>query len=384
VNIYEKKQRWKYFLIISAIVIGAGSLIYTNLLVDIIQEDERKQVELWAEATRILGNTDLNGGEIGFPLDVIQNNTQIPVILTNSSDSILSYRNLDTARIHQDKYLRKRLEQMKSENDNIVIDLGHSRVQYLYYHNSSLLKKLAVFPYIQLAVIILFIFVSYIAFSSSRKAEQNQVWTGLSKETAHQLGTPISSLLGWIEILKQYEIEKSTVAELEKDTVRLEKIADRFSKIGSAPTLKNKDVVQVLENSLSYIKTRGSKRINFLTDFPKNPVIIPLNETLFDWVIENLCKNAMDATEGSGTVSLICKETENHVIIDIEDSGKGISKSRFKTIFKPGFTTKKRGWGLGLSLTKRIVEEYHNGKISVLSSEPGVKTVIRIILHNIE
>ncbi len=383
-NIYEKKQRWKYFLIISAIVIGAGSLIYTNLLVDIIQEDERKQVELWAEATRILGNTDLNGGEIGFPLDVIQNNTQIPVILTNSSDSILSYRNLDTARIHQDKYLRKRLEQMKSENDNIVIDLGHSRVQYLYYHNSSLLKKLAVFPYIQLAVIILFIFVSYIAFSSSRKAEQNQVWTGLSKETAHQLGTPISSLLGWIEILKQYEIEKSTVAELEKDTVRLEKIADRFSKIGSAPTLKNKDVVQVLENSLSYIKTRGSKRINFLTDFPKNPVIIPLNETLFDWVIENLCKNAMDATEGSGTVSLICKETENHVIIDIEDSGKGISKSRFKTIFKPGFTTKKRGWGLGLSLTKRIVEEYHNGKISVLSSEPGVKTVIRIILHNIE
>ena len=197
-NIYEKKQRWKYFLLISAIVIGAGSLIYTNLLVDIIQEDERKQIELWAEATRILGNIEMNTSNIGFPLDVVQNNTQIPVILTNSNDSIISYRNLDSSRVKKVNFLQNQLEQMKNENDRIVIDLGQNRVQYLYYSNSSLLKKLAVFPYVQLAVIILFIMVSYVAFSISRKAEKNKVWTCLSKETAHQLGTPISALMGWI------------------------------------------------------------------------------------------------------------------------------------------------------------------------------------------
>lgn len=365
---------------ISAIFIGAGSLIYTNLLVDIIQEDERKQIELWAEATRILGNTEMNSGDIGFPLDVVQNNTQIPVILTDSNDSIISYRNLDSTRVKQPRYLQNQLGQMKNENERIVIDLGQDRVQYLYYNNSSLLRKLAIFPYVQLAVIILFITVSYIAFSISRKAEQNKVWTGLSKETAHQLGTPISSLMGWIEILKQYKMEESAVAELEKDTLRLEKIADRFSKIGSAPTLKDQDIIPVLDNSFSYIKSRGGKSFTFSTDLPQKPVFIPINETLFDWVIENLCKNAMDATEGSGTVSLICKETGNHIFIDIEDTGKGIPKSKFKTIFKPGYTTKMRGWGLGLSLSKRIIEEYHKGKISVLSSEAGIKTVIRISL----
>lgn len=380
-NIYDKKTRWKYFLLLSAFVIGAGSLIYTNMLVGTIEEDERKRVELWAEATRILGNADLENTDIRFPLDVIQNNTQIPVILTNSNDSILSSRNLDSTRISRPGYLENQLKLMKSENDSIIIDLGNDRVQYLYYYNSDLLRKLAVFPYIQLGVIILFFLVSYIAFSVSRKAEQNQVWTGLSKETAHQLGTPISSLLGWIEILKQYEIKESTVTELEKDTLRLEKIADRFSKIGSIPTLKRMDVISVLENSLTYIRSRGAKSFKFSTSFPNHPIYIPVNDTLFDWVIENLCKNAMDATEGAGEVSLICSETENHVLIDIIDSGKGIPKSKFKTIFKPGYTTKKRGWGLGLSLTKRIVEEYHNGKIFVLSSEPGVKTVIRITLN---
>ncbi len=380
-NIYEKKQLRKVFLLISAFLIGAGSLIYTNRLVNTIEKDERKKVELWAEATRILVNTESGDININFPLKVLENNTQIPVIVTNSLDSILFFRNLDATRAYQYEYLRKQLAQMKKENDSIIIDIGNNRYQYLYYHNSSLLKKLALFPYIQLAVIILFIIVSYIAFSISRKAEQNKVWTGMSKETAHQLGTPISSLLGWVEILKQYEIEASTIAELEKDTLRLEKIADRFSKIGSSPTLKEQNILANLENSLTYIKTRGSKSIKFSTDFPKDPIIIPLNETLFDWVIENLCKNAMDATEGSGTVSLRCKLTDNHVIIDVEDSGKGIQKSKYKTIFNPGYTTKKRGWGLGLSLTKRIIEEYHNGKIFVLSSEPGIKTIIRISLR---
>ena len=366
---------------LSAFLIGAGSLIYTNRLVDTIEEDERKKVELWAEATRILVNTESNDANINFPLEVLENNTQIPVIVTNALDSILFHRNLDITRVDKQEYLRKQLAQMKSQNDSILIDIGNNRFQYLYYHNSSLLKKLALFPYVQLGVIILFIIVSYVAFSISRKAEQNKVWTGMSKETAHQLGTPISSLLGWVEILKQYKIEASTIVELEKDTLRLEKIADRFSKIGSTPALKKQNILVNLENSLTYIKTRGSKSIKFSTDFPKEPVLISINETLFDWVIENLCKNAMDATGGSGTVSLVCKEVDNHVIIDVEDSGKGLSKSRFKTIFKPGYTTKKRGWGLGLSLSKRIVEEYHNGKIFVLSSEPGIKTIIRISLQ---
>lgn len=379
-NIYERKIRWKYFLLLSAFIIGAVSLVYTNKMVGTIAEDERQRVELWAEATRIIANADFDA-DIRFPLDVIQNNTQIPVILTDSSGSILTSRNLDSTRIERDGYLEKQLALMKSENNSIIIDLGEDGVQYFYYQNSSLLKKLAVFPYVQLGVIILFFLVSYIAFSVSRKAEQNQVWTGLSKETAHQLGTPISSLLGWIEILKQYDIKETTVAELEKDTLRLEKIADRFSKIGSIPTLKSMDIISVLENSLSYIRSRGAKSFKFSTNLPKYPIYIPVNETLFDWVVENLCKNAMDAVEGSGNLSLICTETENHVLIDIEDSGKGIPKSKFKTIFKPGYTTKKRGWGLGLSLTKRIVEEYHNGKIFVLSSEPGVKTVIRISLQ---
>ncbi len=379
-NIYDKKTRWKYFLLISAFIIGAGSLIYTNMLVGTIEEDERKRVELWAEATRLIANDDFKT-DIRFPLDVIQNNTQIPVILTDSDGVILTSRNIDSTRMSREGYLEKQLELMKSENDSIIIDLGNDGFQYLYYQNSDLLKKLAVFPYVQLLVIVLFFLVSYIAFSVSRKAEQNQVWTGLSKETAHQLGTPISSLLGWIEILKQYEIKESTVTELEKDTLRLEKIADRFSKIGSIPALKRMDIVSVLENSLTYIRSRGAKSFKFSTKFPNNPIFIPVNDTLFDWVIENLCKNAMDATEGAGKVSLICSETDNHVIIDIEDSGKGIPKSKFKTIFKPGYTTKKRGWGLGLSLTKRIVEEYHKGKIFVLSSEPGVKTVVRITLQ---
>ena len=236
------------------------------------------------------------------------------------------------------------------------------------------------FPYIQLAVIILFILVSYIAFSISRKAEQNEVWTGLSKETAHQLGTPISSLSGWVELLKQSDVNQSTVEELEKDTHRLEKIADRFFFFFSKPKLKKENLVSVIKNSLEYLQSRGGKSIEFVTILPSEEIIIPLNTNLFDWVIENLSKNAMDAMEGVGKVTIRCASTESQVIIEIEDSGKGIPKSKFNTIFKPGYTTKKRGWGLGLSLTKRIIESYHDGKIFVLSSEPDVKTVIRMIL----
>ncbi len=380
-SIYEQKQRWKYLLFLSAVVIGAGSLYYTNRLVKSIAVDERKKIELWAEATRILANPDPSDNSILFPLEVLENNTQIPVILTDDKGRIMAHRNLDTTRLQKQVYLEKSLEKMKSENDSIVIDLGNNSYQFLYYRNSNLLRKLAAFPYFQLAVIMLFIGVSYVAFSVSRKAEQNKVWTGLSKETAHQLGTPISSLSGWVEILKQTGADPSATNELEKDSNRLIRIADRFSKIGSKPALKEKDIVEVIENSLSYLKTRMGRSIGFKTELPAGQVMVPVNETLLDWVIENLCKNAMDAMEGSGTLTIRCVPAKESITIDIEDNGKGIPKSKFKTIFKPGYTTKKRGWGLGLSLTKRIIETYHNGRIYVVSSEPGIKTVFRIVLN---
>ncbi len=380
-NIYEKKQRWKFLLLFSAVVIGAGSLYYTNRLVRSIAEDERKKIELWAEATRILANPNLAVNDILFPLEVIEGNTQIPVILVDDEGRIMAQRNLDSTRVNQPRYLMKSLEKMKSENDSIVIDLGNNNYQYLYYRNSNLLRKLAAFPYFQLGVIILFIGVSYIAFSISRKAEQNKVWTGLSKETAHQLGTPISSLSGWVEILKQTGADPATTSELEKDSQRLVKIADRFSKIGSKPALHEKDIVQIISNSLSYIKARISKSIEFETILPAGPLAVPINETLFDWVLENLSKNAIDAMEGSGKLTIRCTEGEQTVTIDVEDTGKGLPKSKFKTVFKPGYTTKKRGWGLGLSLSKRIIETYHDGKIFVLSSDPEQKTVFRIVLN---
>ncbi len=381
-NIYEKKQRWKLILLISAVFIGAGSLFYTNRLVRELAADERNKIELWAESTRLLVNSNIftSSEFVTFTLKVLENNTQIPVILTDENGKIITWRNLDSTRVNNEEYLQHSLKKMKAENDSIVIQLNEAERQYIYYRNSHLLRILATFPYVQLAVIILFILVSYIAFSISRKAEQNQVWTGLSKETAHQLGTPISSLLGWIEILKQSHSEEPAAKELEKDAVRLEKISNRFSKIGSKPILSHQDIIPVIRNSLEYIKTRRGKSVTFETDFPDAPVQVPINATLIDWVMENLCKNALDAVGGTGKISIRCKEEDKYVIIDVQDNGKGLPKSKFKTIFKPGYTTKQRGWGLGLSLSKRIIEMYHNGKIFVVSSEPSVKTVFRIML----
>jgi len=378
-DIYRKKQRWKQILLLSAILIGVGSLWYTNRLVTQIEITERQKMELWAEAVRIMNQADFET-DLAFPFSVLENNTHIPVILTDDQGKILNFKNLDTMKVNDSRYLERQLNHARLENDSLVINLGPEEKQYLHYRDSILIRKLIFFPYVQLGVIILFILVSYIAFSISRKAEQNEVWTGMSKETAHQLGTPISSLMGWMEILKQSELDPGTVGEMQKDTSRLEKITDRFSKIGSKPTLVKSDLNRILADSLGYIQTRGPGNIEYLLDVPEKPIRAMLNETLFEWVIENLCKNAIDAIQGDGRVILHAVETDNNVIIDVEDSGKGIAKSRFKTIFKPGYTTKKRGWGLGLSLSKRIIESYHNGKISVFSSDPGDSTIIRIIL----
>jgi len=378
-DIYSKKQRWKLILFLSAILIGLGSLWYTSQLVNHIEITERQKMESWAEAMRIVTSADLEA-ELAFPFSVIENNTHIPVILTNAEREIITYKNLDSLKTENPKYLYKQLEHAREENDSLVINLGLGEYQLLFYRDSFLLRQLIFFPYVQLGVIILFILVSYIAFSISRKAEQNEVWNGMSKETAHQLGTPISSLMGWMELLKESDLDPSMIKEMQKDTSRLEKITDRFSKIGSRPAIKDSDLSAILTESLDYMKNRGPKSLEYLLDLPAKPITIKLNETLFEWVIENLLKNATDAIEGKGRIILHAVEIENSVIVDVEDTGKGIAKSRFRTIFKPGYTTKKRGWGLGLSLSKRIIDSYHDGKIFVLSSDPHDSTIVRIIL----
>ena len=385
-DIYYRKQRWKLYLFLFAAIIGIGSLLYTNRLVKLLAQEEQKKIELWAEATRRLADlrdiTDPNTmqSDPAFPLDVVQYNTTIPVIIADQEDNIIAHRNLDSLKMLNPTYGGRQLEKMKSENEPIEIDLFGIN-QYVYYRNSTLLVQLTYYPYIQLGVILLFILMAYLAFSASRRAEQNQVWVGLSKETAHQLGTPTSSLIGWVELLKEKHPDKKLVSELEKDAGRLEEITERFSKIGSKPVLKDANILEVLKESVSYLESRTSDGVSFSVDTNNKDHKVPLNRVLFQWVVENLCKNSVDAMEGNGNINISVIDQLKQVHIDFEDTGKGIPKNRYKTIFKPGYTTKKRGWGLGLSLAKRIIEIYHEGKIFVLNSETGKGTVIRIILQ---
>lgn len=386
-DIYYRKQRWKLYLFLFAAIIGIGSLLYTNQLVKLLAHEEKKKIELWAEATRQLADLsditepDIPQKDIGFPLQVVEYNTTIPVIIADQEDNILYYRNMDSLKMLNPDYSRRQLGKMKSESEPIAIELGESIVQYVYYRNSTLLVQLTYYPYVQLGVILLFILVAYLAFSASRRAEQNQVWVGLSKETAHQLGTPTSSLIGWVELLKEKHPDKKLVSELEKDASRLEEITERFSKIGSKPVLKNANIQEVLKDSVAYIESRTPDGVKFTFDPGGKDFVVPINRALFQWVVENLCKNSVDAMEGKGNIRISVNEQHKQVLIDFEDSGKGIPKNRHKTIFKPGYTTKMRGWGLGLSLAKRIIEIYHKGKIFVLHSEADKGTVIRIMLQ---
>ncbi len=380
-NIYTRRLRWKYFLLSVAVLIGVSSLWYTNKLVKRLSDEERKKVELWADATTQIVNTEIQGKYLEFVFKVIEYNTTVPVIVVDSSDNILFYNNLDSVKVKKNKkYIKRKLARMKQANPPIIIKISDDFSEYLYYDKSTLLTSLTYYPYVQLGVILLFILTSYFAFSSSRKAEQNQVWVGLSKETAHQLGTPISSLLAWLEMMKSKSDEKDLINELEKDINRLEKITERFSKIGSKPILKKQEVQPVITAVINYLKTRTSDKVRFNTRLPSEELVAPLNAPLFEWVIENVCKNAIDAIEGNGEITLTLTDHIQVLYIDISDTGKGIPKSKFKTIFKPGFTTKERGWGLGLSLTKRIIEEYHEGKIFVHSSDIGKGTQVRIVL----
>jgi hypothetical protein len=378
---YNKRSLGKLFLLLFAVCIGMGSLIYTDYLVNKLKIEERENVQMWAKATTLISVADTNQ-DVEFLSSVIDNNNTVPVILTDESDSIISARNFDPEKIVDPRYLTKALNKIKEKNNRIVINLENGHFSYIYYKDSTILTMLMYYPYIQLGIIILFILVSYLAFSSSTKADQNQVWVGMSRETAHQLGTPTSSLAGWIEVLQHKHPEVSITKELSLDVERLEKVTERFSRIGSKPSLSEENVAEIILRTMEYLKSRSSSKVKFSFEHDQSKaVIIPLNSALFEWVIENVFKNAIDSMEGSGELNIKLTETEKNTIIDIADTGKGIPKSAFKKIFNPGFTTKQRGWGLGLSLAKRIIEEYHRGRIFVRNSELEKGSCIRIIMN---
>ena len=379
---YENKIWWKRFFFIAALLIGAFSLWYTNTLVKVLASEEDKKIKLWANATRLLIKGE---GDINFLLDIAKDNTTIPIILIDDKGNINATKNLDSTHVSDTAYLMEQLEIMKEQHEPIKIpyDETNNRYNYLYYKNSFILSQLKSYPIIQLTLIAFFALLSYFTLSASRRAEQNQVWVGMSKETAHQLGTPISSLKEWINLLRETDKEhqEELLVELDNDVRRLELITERFSKIGSDPVLKPENLDLVIENSLQYLNARSSSKVDLSVSILKPGNWANINIPLFDWVIENLCKNAIDAMEGKGKIVVQLNHDEKHVYIDITDNGKGIPKSKFKTVFKPGFTTKKRGWGLGLSLVKRIVESYHNGSIYVRHSEMGKGTTFRIVLQ---
>ncbi len=383
VNIYTRKQRWKLLLLAAALFIGVSSLWYTNNLVRKLSEQEKKNVELWAEGIRQLSEISIEAGDISFALEVIRSNSTIPMILTDESGQVNSFRNLDSVKSLNPAYLKAEIEAMRKQHEPILIKFGkNDEKNFVYYKDSRLLTQLRYYPFFQLAVIALFVFVSYLAFSTSRKAEQNQVWVGMAKETAHQLGTPLSSLMAWVEYLKTQQKNTEHLPEIEKDISRLNTITERFSKIGSAPALKKENLIEVLENAIQYIRTRSSSRVSISIDAsPNHACYAPINVPLFEWVLENLFKNAIDAMEGSGQISISVTDQQQFLYIDITDTGKGIPKSKYKTVFKPGYTSKTRGWGLGLSLSKRIIEEYHNGQIFVRNSELNKGTTFRIVLR---
>ncbi len=381
-NLYSVKTWWKIGLLLFALAIASSSLFITQNLVKKLEYEERKKVELWAEGMRQLASNENLNQDISFLFTVIKNNETVPVIVVDQNDSIVAYRNLDTNKIHQPDYIYNLLNEMRQAYPPIEIHLSGNNKQYVYYKDSTILTQLSYYPYIQLVVFFIFILVSYMAFSSLRKSEQNQVWMGMAKETAHQLGTPISSLMAWLELLKiNLPNDKLMLKEIESDINRLQLIAERFSKIGSIPYTENVNVLKTINSVTEYMKKRTSSQVQFVMHFdPQQELFIPLIEPLFEWVIENLYKNAIDAMNGKGLIEVWVKDNIQHIYIDIKDSGKGIPKSKYKTIFKPGYTTKKRGWGLGLSLSKRIIEIYHKGKIFVKSSEPNQGTTFRIVL----
>lgn len=382
----DRIRQVKIFLVVTAIMIAVLSLFISHLLIRDLYNEEHNKMEIWAEAMRALNNADENT-DLSLVLKVINENNTIPVIVVDGTEQVQTFRNVElNGRTYEDSlsFALKLSQDYRAANKYIRISLNDS-IQHDYidvcYDESLMLKRLATYPYIQLGVVLIFVVVAIFALMTSKRAEQNKVWVGLSKETAHQLGTPISSLLAWTEVLKETYPADELLPEMEKDIQRLQIIAARFSKIGSLPEPVPTDLLEIMEHVVDYMDKRTSKSISIIKDFPSNPVVLNLNASLFEWVIENLCKNAVDAIAGNkGTIILRIQDAASKVIIDITDTGKGIKKKDMKNVFRPGFTTKERGWGLGLSLARRIVEEYHHGKIWVKSSEIGLGTTFRIEL----
>lgn len=381
----DRVRQVKIILVLAAVIIAVASLMVSHFLVRDLSNEERGKMEVWAQALHVLNNADENT-DVTLVLNVIQANNTIPVIVLDSGGNVMDYRNIKIKAANAADslaYVTELGRQMYQSGKFIKINLGKDARDYqlVCYDESTMLKRLASYPYVQLGIVLIFVVVAIFALLSSKRAEQNKVWVGLSKETAHQLGTPISSLMAWVEILKENYPDDELIPEMDKDVKRLERIAERFSKIGSLPEPVDASMNEVLNHVADYMDRRTSAKVEIQKRFPDHDVMVKMNASLFEWVIENLCKNAVDAMEGSGKIVLTLTEDAGKVVVDVEDTGKGIKKKNIQSVFKPGFTTKKRGWGLGLSLAKRIVEEYHKGRIYVKSSEIGKGTTFRIELR---
>ena len=401
-NIYDIRRYGKIAFLVTSAVVVAVFLYFSDSLIRDLTRVERERMQIWADATReIVAATTLSDNsnpapDIDFLLSIIQSNTTIPVLLTDSDGNILQHRNF-TLPVPDDnasfglpsearniEFLERKLKKLRHSNNVIEIEITPGVAQYLYYEDSTLLRRMSVFPYIQLLVMLAFIAVVYFAVSSTKKAEQNKVWAGLSKETAHQLGTPISSLMAWMELLPEMGVDPDTVREMNKDVNRLSTIASRFSKIGSQPRMTSEDLNSIVSEAIGYMASRVSPRISLSYTPTDCNLPIMASQPLLEWVFENLIKNAVDAMDGNGTIMVITGLSASGPFVEISDTGKGIARKNHKNIFNPGFTTKKRGWGLGLTLAKRIVEEYHRGRIYVKESTPGIGTTFRIDLREVK
>ncbi|WP_027880854.1 sensor histidine kinase [Mesoflavibacter zeaxanthinifaciens] len=379
----KHRQLVRWIIIIASFGIISLILWNTYVFFQKFKEEERKKMEIWSFAQQdIIQNMDLNGDIGNLPLKILESNNTTPMIKVNE-DGTMDFNNIDEKETEDETYLKSLIEQFKGENKPIEIKYKDKVLSTLYYGNSPLLNKLKYYPLALLLIILLFGAVVYFFYKSSKNATENKLWSGMAKETAHQIGTPLSSLIGWTEILKTENTNPEYIKEIEKDINRLQTITERFSKIGSLPTLEQLDIVEETKDAYSYLKSRSSKLINFSIDAPDTPIYVNLNRQLYGWSIENLVKNAIDAMKGKGNLRVQITPHQKYVDITVSDTGKGISKKEFKTIFEPGYTTKKRGWGLGLSLTKRIVEDFHDGKIKVQLSEIGVGTTMLISLKTV-
>ena len=378
----DRMRQVKILLVVMAVVMSVGSLVISHFLVRDLKREEQRKMEIWAEAMRSLNSAD-EYTDLTLVLTVLNSNSTIPVVVLDREGEVQDYRNIplrEGSAEEQMRAVKRKAQSMMDAGRVIRVYLSSTDYMEICYADSLLLRRLAVWPYVQLGLVFVFVVVAIFALLSSKRAEQNKVWVGLSKETAHQLGTPISSLMAWQEMLRETYPDDELLPEMGKDVERLQRIAERFSKIGSLPELRPESLNEVLSAVTQYISRRASNRVRLTCTVPQQPLIVPMCSSLFEWVVENLCKNAIDAMDGQGSITLTASTEGALAVVEVADTGKGIPKNKFRTVFTPGFTTKKRGWGLGLSLAKRIVEEYHHGRIYVKNSEVGRGTTFRIEL----